>query len=259
MGAHRRVASLVVHAAVLALLGLVAPELRPRPAERAPTPALEVRLEPLSSALRQAGAPQPRSSAAPVPRVAPAPFPPLLHRPLDAEPGPPPPAPTPPRRKPEPGPAAPSAPGAPAAAQGSDGARAGPAASGQGGALGAGQEGEAAMRAYGRATVGCDAAKLVRLTQAERDRCSQRFGEEGRKGVWTDPIPPAKRAAYDAEAARIRKCHHYDTPVPMGVPRDRNYRIEPTLDARTPESQHKESTAVLPDEGLLDRWACWGR
>lgn len=105
------------------------------------------------------------------------------------------------------------------------------------------------MRGYARATVGCDAADFARLTQAERDRCNQRFGEEARKAppMTVSGMDPLKRAAFDAAAARSCARHFYKTPIPMTVETDRN-------------EERYERGDTIPNTGLFEapatrRWA----
>lgn len=92
--------------------------------------------------------------------------------------------------------------------------------------------------------MGCDSADLLRLTPAERAHCHERFGAEARKQPPFSGADPLKRAGYAAEAERINKCRHYDTPVAMARGVDRNEARD--FDPRRPESQRGESSAVTP-------------
>lgn len=206
-------ASLLVHSSVLTWMGLITPQIRPRPDPPSAGPAMEVQLERITPEQpRDRSKPSAaRPAAATPPRVAAAPFPPVLHRPAEAAPGP---------RTPVPvsSPASGSATAAPIAEAPGAAGSAGGAARGLSKAAAAGvgtaQDGRGAMRGYGRATIGCDAADFVRLSQAERDRCNQRFGEEAHKAPGPiDTIPAEKRAYYDAVAAAYRDLHTYKTPT----------------------------------------------
>lgn len=247
-------------------MGLVTPGLRMRVEPPSSEPTLTLRLEPSPFAVPRdakapaGGAAASARSAAPA-RSPSALTPPVLHRPPQAAPVALPPVPDTPSRplgSPTRPAASSPAPSGPATASRA-GAAKGAARSDGPGQGSDGDAGAAAMRSYGRVTIGCDTAALVHLSPVERDRCNQRFGEQARRGPAIDPIPREERAAYDAAAENNRKCRHYDTPMDQAPGTERSARIERSFDRRTPASQHKESTAVLPDEGLLSRWGCWFR
>jgi hypothetical protein len=81
-----------------------------------------------------------------------------------------------------------------------------------GGERGSGEAADEGVRGALRAGVGCDLA-AVRLTPEEKERCAQRFGENARRGpAFIDPIPPQKRAYYDAVQALTQASRHPDAP-----------------------------------------------
>jgi len=87
---------------------------------------------------------------------------------------------------------------APTPAGGSPGG--GPSAAGPTGPSAGGDLGQGVQGAL-RSRIGCDAL-TTHLTAEEKDRCSQRFGQEALKGPrFIDPIPEEKRAYYDAVQA----------------------------------------------------------
>lgn len=67
-----------------------------------------------------------------------------------------------------------------------------------------------ALRAALRARVGCDAADVTHLSQAERARCDQTAGAIAKLATPFDTIPPEKRAYYDAVQAAYQASRRPD-------------------------------------------------
>ncbi len=176
-------ASVVAHVGVLALIGLSAPRLSIR---EPPRPPAVVWLMPHFALRSSSRAPRAANRAAePILLSSHQATPPTLAPSL--------PAPTPPAMPP---------PGAIAAGS-------------AGGAQGVGEGSSEGVRGALRAGVGCDLTDAVHLTPEEKRRCSQRVGEEARRGPkFIDPIPAEKRAYYDAIQAAYQGSHQA-MPVPI--------------------------------------------
>jgi hypothetical protein len=65
--------------------------------------------------------------------------------------------------------------------------------------------------------IGCANSDAVRLSSVERARCNSRFGADVAAAPALDPIPAAKRAAFDREAAKEERDRKYRDGVPVGT------------------------------------------
>jgi hypothetical protein len=65
--------------------------------------------------------------------------------------------------------------------------------------------------------VGCANSEAVRLSAVEREKCASRFGSEVGLAPALDPIPAAKRAAFDRAAARDEADRRYREGSPVGT------------------------------------------
>ena len=63
------------------------------------------------------------------------------------------------------------------------------------------EEGDRGVRAFLRATVGCDTPDAVHLTPEEKTRCSERFAATARGAPPVSAMDPVKRAGFAAQAA----------------------------------------------------------
>ncbi len=189
-------ASAAGHALVLAVIGLHAPRLHERPfVDEPPEMVIDLFRPPPPPRTQQpdtATAPTPRAS--PVrPRAVVAPVPPaVLPLPLAPVPAPAPPSP------------------APRAGGGSGGAVAGQGAGPPGGDL------RGALRG---SSVGCANRTAVGLNRREVEGCDERLGAGAKDAPFIDaPMDGAKRAGFDARAARLRRDREWrERPMPAGI------------------------------------------
>lgn len=71
------------------------------------------------------------------------------------------------------------------------------------------------VRAMLRGTAGCSFVATARLTEEEKARCIQRFGEAAKKAAPFSGIPEEKRAYYDAVQKRYQTMHSNEAPVSL--------------------------------------------
>jgi hypothetical protein len=195
--------SLVLHALVLVAIGLSVP--KPQFSQPAQAPPVKVILLPsFEQAHPQAAAPAPGAARGPTAgRAAPEVILPHVHvPPATTAQAPPSPITAPPNS----GEAPPGRPGASVAP--------GPLPY---------SESDRGVRAFLRATVGCENPESGRLSPEERARCAERFAKDARGEPPFSSIDPAKRGAYAAQAAadehrRSMRDNQADSPlfVPCG-------------------------------------------
>jgi hypothetical protein len=170
--------ALAVHAAFFLAIGLITP--RPQFPSFPPSPPVHVILIPTLEPVQVERAPPPQASAPGAERPPPIPIP-RIHIP----------------RSPPPGTAPPSLASAPP----SPGGAGRPGGSPAPGPLPY-EEGERGVRAFLRATVGCETPDAVKLSAAERTRCDQRFAEEARNAHPLGVLNTGRHGEFGAPSGR---------------------------------------------------------